>query len=114
MAKLILTEQEKAAKTYLDWSDEALGKALRSLALELGDDCGENTLKLQGAAFFLIGRARQIGATRLKLSLENVTHEGERKGDWQVLVRRTDAPQHKNPGDELMEKAPGTDLGCLV
>ena len=34
MAELILNQEEKDTSTYLEWSDEALGKAVKKLALD--------------------------------------------------------------------------------
>lgn len=39
MAELILTEEEIAAKTWLDVSDDALGKVTRKLIMDMPEIC---------------------------------------------------------------------------
>jgi hypothetical protein len=92
MAELILTEEEKAAPSYLDWDDAALGKAVKALAIKLHDSEGKESMYGQVAAFMLIGAAHRINADTTTIDLENVTVSDEGIGDWRVEVRRTKAP----------------------
>lgn len=43
MAKLILTQAEKAAESYLDWDDAALGQLVRKMSANLRGAYGEES-----------------------------------------------------------------------
>lgn len=88
MAKLILTDEEKAAASFLDWDDDALGKAVKNIALIFNDDRGEDTLKHLGAAYFMIARCIDLNAEKGKVNIEGLTQDGESLGDWEVEVRK--------------------------
>lgn len=92
MAELILTEAEKETLTYLDWSDEALGKMVRKTALMLEDNYGQNATYTTTVAHILIGFGLKINATETTITLEGVTEAGENKGDWQVTVKQIKEP----------------------
>jgi len=94
MAKLTLTEEEKEAPTYLDWSDEALGKAVRMSALKLGDEYGSDSLALMSFAQVLASLADRANADVYTQKLGGVTHKDKPIGDWMIrIVRREYAPK---------------------
>jgi len=92
MAELILTEAEKEAPTYLDWSDAALGKLVRKTALMLEDEYGGKATYTTTIAHILIGFGLKVNATETTITLEGVTEAGENKGDWQVTVKQIKEP----------------------
>ena len=90
MAELILTDKEKADPTYLDWGDEALGKLVKKTALQIGDDFGQDAAYITTGAHLLIGMAEKSNSTETTLELKGVTEKGKPKGDWKIVVTRTD------------------------
>ncbi len=83
MAELILTENEKKASTYLEWSDEAIGKTVKCLALKIQDMHGDRAAMLSAAAFLLASIAEEMNSDNLEYDLESMT-----VGKWKVAVRR--------------------------
>ncbi len=92
MAQLILTEEEKAAPTYLDWDDASVGMAVRKLALLYGDEYGKESMFAQMAAQILVSFAHQVNATTTEVTLEGCTTKGVQTGDWKVTIERTNPP----------------------
>lgn len=88
MAKLILTDEEKKSASFLDWDDDALGKAVKNIALIFNDDRGEDTLKHLGAVSFMIARCIDLNAEQGKVKVEGLTQDGEPLGDWEIEVRK--------------------------
>lgn len=90
MAQLEITEEEKAAASYLEWSDDAIGKACKQVAEILRDGSGEMALKSTGAAVFLIAVAHDVGAGVSEFTIKGA-HQGEKQfGDWKITVERLD------------------------
>jgi hypothetical protein len=92
MAELILTKAEKEAPTYLDWSDQALGKLVRKTALMLEDEYGQDATYTTTVAHILIGFGLKANSTETTITLEGVTEAGKNKGDWQVTVKQIKEP----------------------
>ena len=86
MAKLILTQEEKDAATYLEWSDEALGKAVKKLALGINDHMGDLAATTMACATNLACTAHDANADTLKMELIGVTECDEARGNWKVTV----------------------------
>lgn len=95
MAEFIPTEAEKAAASYLDWSDEALGKFTKRVALKLEEmrDDAEGLRKVATAscAMTLVSSAWEANAGRLELSLEGHTIGEQETGDWIITVEKKPA-----------------------
>ncbi|MCY4044628.1 MAG: hypothetical protein OXE99_06080 [Cellvibrionales bacterium] len=90
MAELILTEKEKSDLTYLNWSDEALGKLVKKTALMISDEYGQDAAHITTSAHLLISLAEKCNSTETTLTFEGVSHAGEPKGNWKIVVFRTD------------------------
>lgn len=86
MAELILTDEERATATYLEWSDEALGKAVKKMALYIQDTRGSDSIANMAAALLLIDTALKKGKAGYFLELKGVTDGGTPIGDWRVTA----------------------------
>lgn len=86
MAELILTQEEKDAATYLEWSDEALGKAVKKLALGINDHMGDHATATMACATNLACAAYDANAETLEVKLVGVTECDEARGNWKVTV----------------------------
>lgn len=91
MAELTLTDEEKEAESFLDWSDEALGKMVRATAHkiqngELGED--SEPVMMTAAMLVIILAAKSTNADSLEQTLERVTHQEHQMGDWKITVER--------------------------
>lgn len=88
MAKLILSEKEKKSANYLEWSDEALGKAVKKLALDIRDRRGEDSLAQTACATLLACAAAVRGEQTTVMTLEGVTDGEIENGNWQIVISR--------------------------
>lgn len=98
MAKLIMTDEEKAVDLWTDLTDDALGKAVRFLMLKMrtaerpeGTDAETHEFRqIAGinAAFLLVCLADDANATDMKQELKGVTRKGKDMGSWTVTVRK--------------------------
>jgi len=89
MAELILTEEEKAAATWLELSDDAVGKLTKKVVLDIvkiGNEQGR--VWTMSAALILIGHAADMNATTSTITINGFTHGAERLGDWEVTVKK--------------------------
>lgn len=97
MAELILTEQEKADLSYLDWSDEALGKLVRKCALEIKNselykkieenDTDLDEVWIGSALVALVGLLRQHGISEYDTFVEDHRSEGCVESiNWKIRI----------------------------
>lgn len=86
MAELILTQEEKDTSTYLKWSDEALGKAVKKLALDLS--MGDDALSIQSMFILMVGVLNKYGADNAVLKLEDVTYKDSSIGNWKCTIEK--------------------------
>ena len=86
MAELILTQEEKDTSTYLEWSDEALGKAVKKLALDLS--IGDDALSVQSMFILTVGVLNKYGADKTVFKLENVTYKDIPVGSWKCIIEK--------------------------
>lgn len=91
MSKLVLTEEERKSATFLEWDDEALGKAVKAIALICNDDYGKDALKVTGAAVFLVAEAVRNKANLMTLDVKGASEGEQQFGDWKIVVERTDS-----------------------
>ena len=91
MAKLILTDKEKADPSYLDWDDEALGKLVRYTAQMLRDELGQDATFFTAGSQLVINAAIRAKVKTLTQTIE-ITVEGEDAGDWELKVTRVRKP----------------------
>ena len=103
MAELILTEEEKAAVSWLDLSDDALGKLCRKICLVM-PNCRKNAKDpedmkptwVASAGMLLCGAADDANATTLKLDFEGLTHGDKERGNWRVTIEKLDSENDKD------------------
>jgi hypothetical protein len=101
MAELILTDEEKAAVSWLEWDDASLGKLIKYLSVHMGsDEQRKQLLYSQSAALHLIADAVKFGAETMRVEQKGVTKRGEPLGDWEVIVRRIDPDRLEAPWTE--------------
>jgi len=83
MAELILTPEEKAADSCLEWTDEALAKAVRYTAVMLRNNAkGNYSVIANGALAVLSGIAEELGPSeQWRFHFDTASYE--------VIVRRT-------------------------
>jgi len=72
-----LTQAEKDAETFVEWPDETIARAVRTVAKALHDDMGNLAIMQIGAASVLIGIAKKSNAEKLDIKL----------GDAEIRVR---------------------------
>lgn len=97
MAQLILTEEEKAAASWLDCSDESVGVAtkymmtcLKNAAGKLQEDQGK--IEFASITQILIGLCDSSNAETTTVEVNGYTYKGEERGDWKITVERTRKP----------------------
>lgn len=88
MAKIEITEEERRAASYLDWSDESIGMACKGVAEILRDGSGKLAMKATGAAVFLIAVASDCDSSSMTLEVEGASCGEKQFGDWKITVER--------------------------
>lgn len=88
MAKLILTDEEKAAPTYIEWSDEAIGRAVKALAAKVGDKHGQESMYSIMCATMLACQSSRINSTKTVIEQQGVTEADKELGDWRITIER--------------------------
>jgi hypothetical protein len=86
MAKLTLTEKEKASASYLSWNDAALGRAVKKMALDIEDHHGDQAIALSSCACMLACSSAERGIARTEINLEGLTEQDEEYGDWTIII----------------------------
>ena len=87
------TQEELDAPSYLDWSNESLGRLTRTIGqyLKYKDANGFKAPTAVGAAFMLISACREANAGELTLELDAHTHDGQSTGDWEIIIRKKES-----------------------
>ena len=96
MARLILTEKEKALPFWNDLDDAALGKAIKYHGAKFltprrrNGDRVEATMDMviQAATVGMCRRAHEMNAGKWEVELEGVTVKGVPIGDWKITYER--------------------------
>jgi NADPH-dependent curcumin reductase CurA len=68
-----LTPEEKAAPTFLEWSDETLARGVRTLAAKLHDSIGFDGITGMAAALALEKIAKDHNAETYKVTIDKGT-----------------------------------------
>jgi len=89
MAELILTEGEKKAASYLEWSDEALGKAVKKLAVNMRDKMGDESAYSISCATFLCCQVAEKGHSKGVFALEGVSDNEAQHGNWTITIEKS-------------------------
>lgn len=100
MAELILTDEEKAAKNWLDVSDDTLGKVCRKTMLMLPELCkgdGKKGVWFMSCLNIMIGLAHDANSETSTFDVTGFTVENADCGDWKVTIKRTDKRDSSNP-----------------
>lgn len=90
--ELILTDEEKAAASWMDWDDETIGKAVRAMASIWQGEDPNRILAHRAAAMFLCHGAMDVNAETTTLCLDGVTFRGEPIGNYRITIERGEAP----------------------
>lgn len=80
-----LTPEERAAPTFLEWSDATLARGVRDIARRLLDEMGTKGIIGAGAALALEKIARESNAARLDITLDGT----------RVTVRMPNTTEHR-------------------
>lgn len=103
MGTFIATPEEKAAHSYLDFDDAALGAFTKSIACmfsEMSADAdGLHKVTSAACAMMLVAMAIDSNATKLESKLEGFSKCGIDHGDWIVKIRRIDDLPEINGGN---------------
>jgi hypothetical protein len=90
MAKLILTDEEKAALLWSDLDDAALGKLVKKKIALLTDASDQlDLVTIFTAAMLLCCAASERGASQIALEIDGLTQENREFGDWKVVAMKT-------------------------
>ena len=87
MAELIITDEERESLTYLEWSDEALGRACKQVATILGDTHGKHAIPATAAAVFLIDEMTNAGSEQMDIDLTEAYKGDKSLGNYTVTIK---------------------------
>ncbi len=90
MADLVLTEEEKEERSYLNWDDESLGKFVKKKAIEFEDYYGEEVSEREAAIISLLSKVREETGDMAMMEVEGVTIDGEDFGQWRITFEKVD------------------------
>ncbi len=90
MAELILTEKEKEDASYLDWSNESLGKLVKKIGSLIFDDYGKDAAWMTMAAHLLVDLSRKTNSTDTTVTVTGCTNDKVKIGDWIINIKRLD------------------------
>lgn len=89
MAELLLTDEEKEALNYLDWSNEALGKFVRYLFLQFrAFESEKDAIPGSAAMHYLISLCLKVNAAELTINMSGLTIGSKQEGDWELVLRK--------------------------
>jgi len=88
MAELIVTPEEEAAASYIDWSDESLGKMVKMIGLLMNDEYGKDAAWVSMAAHLLVDFSRKTNSTNTSVKVSGCTKNDEPIGDWEIRIRK--------------------------
>lgn len=95
MAELILTAEEKAALTWLDISDDALGKLVKKTCLaiqEVPDDAtGMKKVWSMTCAMLLCNLCAEANSEVSTFTVNGLTDGDKQNGDWKVTIEQIQA-----------------------
>lgn len=110
MAKLVLTEEEKEERSYLNWDDETLGKAVKKKAIEFEDYYGEQATEREAALVSLISKVIEEHQNDLvMMEVGGIRKNGEDLGKWRITFEKVDSDLPGGPPMEPPEDDEGPD-----
>jgi len=95
MAELIITDEERQSKSYLDWDDAALGKCMRWASVEFDkrlEKDGRDQIKGLAVALLYISDMLRFNAQSLTVTANGLTYSGVPLGDLRLTLERLDMP----------------------
>lgn len=97
MAELKLTEEENAAISWLDMSDDALGKLVRKTCVQLPDLMKKNETEMgkiwvTTCGMLLCNMAAEANSATTTFTYNGLTLKDKNQGDWKVTIKRVKAP----------------------
>lgn len=89
MAELITTEEERECKSYLEWSDEALGKLVKKLAVNVyGNSQKDHSAAFTAALGYIACDIARTGVPVTEILIKGVTERDKAFGDWKITIER--------------------------
>ena len=89
MAKLILTKEEKESESFLDFSDESLGKVTKNVAYSIRDKFGSKAIALTSTWAFCCAEMQRMNAGELTITAIGLQKkDGEQLGDWEMRIKK--------------------------
>jgi len=88
MAELILTEQEKKGASYLDWSNDSLGKLVKMIGVLMNDEHGKESAWISMAAHLLVDLSRRTNSTDTTVTVSGCTKDDKPIGDWTINIKK--------------------------
>lgn len=85
-----LTQEEKDAASYLDLSNETLGRCVKEVAKLIidTDSEGKGALFTATAGQLLLKAAIESNADELTMDFKGHTYKDSHKADWEIIVRK--------------------------
>lgn len=115
MAKLILTDAEKAAAKWIDLDDENLGRVVKHACAVCATVAEEQDKITEIAcALMLVLSCVESNAEIGTFALEGVTHKGKPVGDWVVQCvgsKRSPRRRRRGRGGGMRELQPQAPAG---
>lgn len=96
MAELITTDEEKAAKSYLDWDDASIGRLVRYGAAHLRaeakkDEAEGNLIRGHSALIYLIEQMLAVNAETTTMTVKDLRIGKKVLGDFKLTLERETA-----------------------
>lgn len=92
MAELFVTDKEKEDKTYLEWPDETIGKAVKALAVKIDDCQGDRAIRYSAPALILASLVSDSNTERMTFELEGLREGDKDLGNWLITIERVSHP----------------------
>lgn len=90
MAELVMTDEERFSKPFLQWDSESLGNAVKRAALIIEDEKGDDTVTLTAGAVLIIDKLSSGGCAEGTITLEGASIGQKCLGDWKITLERLD------------------------
>ena len=96
--KLILTEAENKAATWVELDDESLGKVVKAMMFKIKTASDEQSKIIYlSAAMILCSAAAESNADKLTQTIEGLTIKGLPFGNWKVTIKKQSKRTVKSP-----------------
>jgi hypothetical protein len=99
-----LTPKEKAAPTYLEWSNETLGRMVKETAKMFDDVNGDTSATVSGVCTLIASKSAESNASQVTIELTGVTAAEKPLGDWMIVALRLDDADLRNDAIAYLNK----------